>query len=151
VTATTFDRLADVATQGFFTPDAKKRLVVVLTDGESRPFASPARALRSGRVSLVAVHVWRAGERVFRSDGRPEAAYRPNPASGDVLAQLASAADGRSVQENAGAAVAAVRAAAGSGPTTTRGTQGRLRPLAPYVAAVSIAPLLLLLRRRNFA
>jgi hypothetical protein len=151
VTATTFDRLGDLATQGFFTPDAKKRVVVVLTDGESRPFASPAPALRSGNVSLLVVHVWRPGERIFRTHGRPEAAYRPNPSSGATVAQLAAAAGGRAVPEgDVGAAVRAIRAEAGSGPTTARGEQGRLRPLTPYVAAVAFAPLLLLLRRRNF-
>jgi hypothetical protein len=150
VTATTFDRLADVATQGFFAPSVRKRLVVVLTDGESRPFASPGRALRSHGVKLLLVHVSRAGERIFRSGGKAEATYRPDPASGAVLRQLAAAAGGRAVSEaDTAAASDTIRSFAGSGPTRTQGTDSRTHSLAPYVAAASIVPLLLVLRRRN--
>ena len=151
VTATAFDQLAALATQNFFTRDAKTRLVVLLTDGESRPFSSPGRALRSGDISLLAVRIWRAGERIFRPDGRVEAAYRANPSSGALLAQLATAADGHVVQEDAHAASDALRAAAGTGPTTVRGARPHLHPLTPYVAALALVPLLVLLRRRNFA
>ena len=151
VTATAFDSLGDLATQGFFTPDAKERLVVLLTDGESRPFSNPGRTLHRRGVTLLAVRFWGADERVFRPNGRAEAAYRPNPSSGAILAELASAAGGHVVQEDAHAASDALRADVGSGPTEVQGTQPRLRPLAPYVAAVALVPLLLLLRRRNFA
>lgn len=152
VTATTFDRLADLATQGFFTPSVRKRLVVVLTDGESRPFASPARTLRSRGLKLLLVHVWRPGERIYRQDGHPEAAYRSDPASGAVLTQLAAAAGGRAVAEtDTAAAASALRSEAGSGPTRTRGADAHTHSLAPYVAAASILPLLLIVRRRNLA
>src|SRR6266511_1298519 len=44
-TVTTFRPLADVATQGFFGPDLRRRILVVFTDGEARPDVSPARPL----------------------------------------------------------------------------------------------------------
>lgn len=152
VNATTLAPLADVATQGYYTPAARQRLLVVLTDGESQAFsaAAVARALRSGPgVSLLLVHVWAEGERVFGPSGQPES-YRPDTESGPALAGLAAATGGRVFAEgDLGAAAAFARSALGSGPTTARGREVRTTPLAPYVAAAALVPLLFVLRRRN--
>jgi len=152
VNATTLAPLADVAAQGYYVPAARKRLLVVLTDGESQSFsaAAVARALRSGPgVSLVLVRFWAEGERVFGPSGQPES-YRPDPESGPALAGLADATGGRVFAEgDLGAATAFARSALGTGPTTARGRELRTTPLAPYVAAAALVPLLFVLRRRN--
>jgi VWA domain-containing protein len=152
VTATTFGPVADVATKGYFTPSASRRLIVVLTDGESKPFSTSAvaRALGAGPgASLLLVRVGGTGDRIYSKEGRVEA-YRPNPDSGAVLAGLAAATHGEVFREDQlGAAGAAARAALGQGPTATRGREPRTTPLAPYVAAAAAIPLLLVLRRRN--
>jgi hypothetical protein len=152
VNATTLAPLADVATQGYYLPAARKRLLVVLTDGESQSFsaAAVARALRSGPgVSLVLVRFWAEDERVFGSSEQPES-YRPDPESGPALEGLAAATGGRVFAEgDLGAATAFARSALGTGPTTARGRELRTTPLAPYVAAAALVPLLFVLRRRN--
>jgi hypothetical protein len=150
VNATTLAPLADLATQGYYSASARRRLLVVLTDGESRAYdvAALARALRSGRgISLILVHVWRPGERVYRPSGRPEAAYFPREESGRDLDRLALAAGGASFGEDElGAAEARVRSALGSGETEAQGIRQRTIPLAPYAAAMSLLPLAFLLR-----
>lgn len=150
--ASTFAPLADVASQGYYAPAARRRLLVVLTDGESRAFSASAvaRALRSGAgVSLVLIRVWGDHERVFGPSGQPES-YRPDPQSALVLDGLASTAGGRVfAPHDVSAAAAFARSELGSGPTTARGTEVRTTPLAPYVAAAALVPLLVVLRRRN--
>lgn len=152
VNASTLAPLADVATQGYYAPAARRRLLVVLTDGESQAFsaAAVARALRSGPgVSLVLVRFWAQGERVFGPSGQPES-YRPDPESGPALEGLAATTGGRLFAEgDLGAATAFARSALGTGPTTARGREIRTTPLAPYVAAAALVPLLFVLRRRN--
>jgi hypothetical protein len=153
VTATSLAALADVRTQGFFKPSARRRLLVVLTDGESRPYSPAAvgRALRAGTgVSLVLVRVSRPDERVYRPSGLPEVAYLSRPESRTELDELASAAGGRVFDEGElDAAIAATRSALGDGPTAARGLRSRTIALAPYVAALSLVPLLVLLLRRR--
>ena len=147
---TTLRPLADIATQGFFAPDLPRRVAIVLTDGEARPDASPARQLLSEHVRLVLVHVWRPGERIFDPGGKVETAYRSDPNSSALLHQLATSVDGRVLDDaDPAQAVDVVRAELGTGPTAERGIRPRTRPLAPFVAAAALIPLLLVLRRRN--
>ena len=109
------------------------------------------RALRAGPgVSLILVHFWSPGERVYRSSGRPEAAYLPHEKSRRELDRLAAAADGASFDEDElGAAETRARDELGSGPTASQGIKPRTIPLAPYVAAAALLPLALLFRRRG--
>jgi hypothetical protein len=148
--ATSFAPLADLGTQGYFQPATKVRIVVLLTDGESRPFdpATVASGLRG--VKLVIVRIWGAAERVRGPGGRIEEAYRPDPRSAEIVAGLASATGGRAFDASQlGAAEAALRADAGTGPTKRRGVEVRTSSLAPYVALLALAPLSFLLWRRN--
>ena len=146
--ATWLGALAGVASQGFFTPAATRRAVVVLTDGESAAY-SPGDvrdALTARRLTPVFVRLWSADERVFGPDGVPEP-YRPDPTSAqpfDTLAGGAVYAEGE-----AGDAAAAVRRALGSGPSAIAGTQPRTLALAPYAAAAALLPLALVVWRRN--
>ncbi len=149
VEATTLGSLGDLGTQNYFPPSIRSRLVIVLTDGESRAFdaSSVARALARGPgIHTIFVHVWSAGEQIFGPGGRPEPGYHPDPASGQALASLAAAAGGASFEErDLGAVSQAARAAVGPGPTTLRRTAEHTRTLAPYVALAALVPLALLL------
>ena len=87
-TATSLGALSVLGTQNFFSPSARHRLVVVFTDGESRPYdlQATARALRRGPgVKTLFVHVGSPGEAVFGADGRPENGYHGDTSSGVAL------------------------------------------------------------------
>lgn len=142
--ATTFDALNALATEGFFRPSVHRRAVVLITDGESRAFdpAGIAGELRSHGITLSVVRVGDGADRVWRFDGKPEAAYRPDPAG----AQLNIARLDRATGVAPGATPASiVRRAIGSGPTSVVGVEPRSRTLAPVLAGLALIPLALLL------
>ena len=140
--ATSFEALAALARDGFFAQRARRRTCVVLTDGETAPYASGevARALDGPRgCELVVVHVWGADERVRRADGTPEPQYRPDPAARSAVERLAAVAGGSAFGESdLDGAARALRAAAEVGPTATRGTTEDVRALAPYLAGAAL-------------
>ena len=150
VNATTLAPLTELATQGYFSPSARRKLLFVLTDGETRSYdvGEVGRTLRAGRgVSLILVHFWKPDERVYRQSGRPEAAYFPHEESRRELDRLAAAAEGASFGEDElGAAEARARSELGSGKTASQGIRPNTIPLAPYLAAASLLPLAFLLR-----
>jgi hypothetical protein len=152
VVATTLGALRAAASSGYFSPGTRRRLLVVLTDGESRPFSvgALAAALRRGPgTRLVLVHVWRDDEHVY-SNGRPEAAYRPDPESRRLLDSLADATSGSAFGEGElGAASGALQRAAGKGPVGPALPAPHTTPLAPYVAAVALLPLAIAVGRRG--
>jgi hypothetical protein len=145
VVATTLGALTEVGTQNFFPPAVKKRLVVLLTDGESAPFDAPqvAHALASGPgIKLILVHVWARNETVY-DQGRPESAYHEDDASGEMLASLASTTGGHVYGEHAiASAIATAKADLGRGPSVVQGQTEQTRSLATYVALVALLPLL---------
>jgi Mg-chelatase subunit ChlD len=146
--ATTFDALTALATQGFFRPSVHKRAVVLITDGESRAFdpAGIADVLRSHGTALSVIRVGDGSDRVWRSDGKPEPNFRPDPAGARLnVARLARAAG---VAPGADPA-SVVHRAVGSGPTSVVGVAPRSRTLAPYFAALALLPLVLLLGRSS--
>jgi von Willebrand factor type A domain len=151
-TATSLDSLATIRTQRYFSPKSRKRVVVVLTDGESQPVSGGRLAAvfgRPPRVEVVFVHFWDAAERVF-TDGAPEPQYRPEPSSRVVLDGLARLLSGSVYPEGSVPAVSEkVSSLVGSGPTVVRGRESGQVQLAPYLAAAALAPLLLLLWRRE--
>ncbi|HTZ06486.1 MAG TPA: vWA domain-containing protein [Gaiellaceae bacterium] len=143
VRATTYDALTQIAAGNYFAPSAKRRLVVLLTDGESAPVDAGriARALPASKgYRFICVRFWGSDESVFDANGKPEAAYRPDPAGGAVLAGLAAANGGRSFPESRlGAASSRLGALAGAGPTATVPGETRTRvPLAPWLVAVAL-------------
>jgi len=144
--ATTFGPLAAVARDGYFTPGTKRRAIVLLTDGESRPFNTGAVGRALGGTALVIVPVGGQDDRVYRADGTPEA-YRPDPSAGVRVAALASATGGRVAAPSS--AAGAVRAALGSGPTAVRGRERSTTTLAPWLASLAAAVLVVLLVRRR--
>lgn len=150
--STNLEALASIRSLRYFAPKASKRLLVVLTDGESQVASGARLASLFGRppvTHVVFVHFWKADERVY-TEGAPEPQYRPDESSREVLDGLAEATSGNTFSEReAGAVTKAARAALGSGPTIVRGEQGGRVALAPYFAAAALLPLALLLWRRD--
>jgi len=150
VNATTLAPLTELVTQGYYSASARRKLLFVLTDGETRSYdvGAVARELRAGTgVSLILVHFWKSGERVYRQTGQPEAAYFPHEESRRELDRLAAAAGGASFGEGElDAAEARARSELGSGETASQGIRPHTIPLAPYLAAASLLPLAFFLR-----
>jgi hypothetical protein len=151
-TATSFDSLSAVASQRFFSPQADRRAIVVLTDGESQGInaARLARLFkRPPGIGVVFVHFWSRDERVF-SRGLPEPQYRPDPEARADLDGLAKAMGARVFGEDElTAAAARVRGLLARGPTVTEGVRKTRRALAPYLLAAAFLPLGLLLWKRE--
>jgi hypothetical protein len=151
--ASTFDALRAIPTRNFFAPQATKRLVVYLTDGESRVF-NPRRmrtAFRTKSTGLFVVHFWEQGERVFRADGSPESQYQADPASAEAVRRLAQAVAGRAFEEDElGEVVSASREFVGKGEAKPLGEDRSRTSLAPYLFLGAFVPLGFLLWRRNF-
>jgi hypothetical protein len=152
VTATGLDALGDVVRTGYFTPGIAHRLLVVLTDGESRDF-DPAAVRRafSGPppVQVIVVRVGSHDERVFQPDGLPEPTYPP-PQPGNGLARFLAATRGRVFDDrHLGAALRAARDDLGNGPRARLGTAAAATDLAPFLVLAAALPLGLVLRRRN--
>jgi hypothetical protein len=128
--ATSFDALAALGTQGFFPPRLEHRVCVILTDGESAPFAS-----NRGGCRLVVVQIWRASERIYR-DGGAEPQYRPDDAAPALAAQLGPVAR----ENDLGRARDLLATAVGDGPVReVRGSDRSTFELAPYAALVGLA------------
>ena len=127
------------------------RVVVLLTDGETRPFDPSAVGRAFRKTDLVVVGVRRDGESVFTPAGRSEPGYRPDPSAAAALGSLAAATGGHAYgEQDLGAAEARLRTVLGRGPTAAVLARTRREtPLAPYVLAAALAPLVLLLRRRS--
>jgi hypothetical protein len=150
VRATTFTALEAIPDGGFFATTAKRRAIVLLTDGESNPFDPGAIGRSLARTDLVVVRFWSADESVFEPSGKPEPAYRPDPAAPAALDALARATGGRAYGEgDLGAAAARLRGLVETGPTAAVvGRTQRETALAPFVALAALAPLVLFVRRR---
>lgn len=149
VRATDLNALASVANQAYFSPGVRTRVLVVLTDGESRRVrAALPVALRRAGIRTVFVHVWRRDESIFVTS-RADRGYRPDPRSRQTLDEFAAAVDGAVFSESELARVVAhARRELGDGPTRPQ-RQRDLLALMPWATAAAALPLALLLRRRN--
>jgi hypothetical protein len=153
VVATDFGALSQAAQYGYFAPHVVKRVVVVLTDGESAPFAAGAVASAYSRrpsTSLIEVQFWGSSERIYDGpDGHADPGYRPSPLGRVMLDGLATATGGRVFDESdLGGATAALRSDLGKGPTVEAAEATRNDPLTPYLALSGLIPVALLLWRR---
>ncbi|HEY7691341.1 MAG TPA: VWA domain-containing protein [Gaiellaceae bacterium] len=153
-TISSFDAVSPFPLEGYFSPGAKKRLLVILTDAESTGFNEAG--VRSSfeakpRTAVVVVRIGRTGERVFGPSGRPESAYIPPPATGETLRRFLDATHGREFDEHhVGGAEQAAAVALGAGPTARLGTITGEHDLAPWFVLAAVVPLGVVLRRRNF-
>jgi len=148
--SSSFQGLAAIPRDEFFAPSAKRRLIVVLTDGETRPFDVRRTAKAFGaRYKLLVIRLWSRSERVYSPDGTAEP-YVPDPASHKDGDRLVQATHGATFDESQlDAAAASARAFLGSGPTRRVGNEPRPVPLAPWLLAAAFLPLGLLLSRRG--
>lgn len=149
--ATSLDSLADVATRRFFSPAAKRRLLVVLTDGESTPITAGrvGRLLARASVKTVFVQLWDPAERVY-TEGRAEPQYQPDPAGRTLLEALAVATGGNVYSEpEVEAAARRSRELLGGGPTRAEGVREARSGLAAYLALAALLPVGLLLARTD--
>jgi hypothetical protein len=156
VRATSYDALAGIVSGNDFAPTASRRIVVLLSDGESDPvqngeLAGPLAPARGYR--FLAVRFWGSTESVYDPDGKPEAGYRADPSGLTTLHDLATALGGRSFEEGQiGSAAAYLSGLAGAGPTVRNPGSDRSRvPLAPYVALVGVLLLLAAVAPPGFA
>ena len=153
VRATSFAALEDVVRGNYFAPDASKRIVLLLTDGETSPYdeAKVARALEQRGISFEAVRVGNSNEAIYDAEGKVDSAYVPDRDPGQPLAALASATGGRAFSEgDTEAAAANLRKTLGSGPTRVTGSQHEDEILvAPLLAALALLPFAVLVFRRD--
>jgi hypothetical protein len=149
--ATTFQPLEDIVSGTYFSPTARRRLLIVLTDGETRPVGQGlAQAFQQPpKIQTVFVRFWNADERIYEA-GIPEGGYRPIQSSGAVLNHAATLVNGRVFSEDeVSQAAAAARGIIGRGETRERKLEGERLPLMPYVTLAALFPLGFLLLKRN--
>jgi hypothetical protein len=147
---TTLAALSTIPQRGFFSTAARRRVLIVYTDGESRKFDSSSLGVvlrRQPSIRPVFVHTWNPGELVY-SGGVAEPDYRPRLGSGEVLRRTAAAAGGAAFEESAvSQAASAVRNFLGTGPTVAEQESQNELSLGPFALALAALPLLFLLLR----
>jgi hypothetical protein len=151
--ATALEGLASVPTKNYFPQSAEKRVLVVLTDGESLPLSNPGQFSsafdQEPKVDTIVVRLWDEDERIFET-GAAEVGYRPLAGSEAQLESIASLMDADVLSEgDAGRLPELVADAVGEGPTTTREHEGRRRALMPWITLLAVLPLGFVLFRRN--
>ena len=149
--ATSLDSVGEVPDLNYFPPAAEKRLLVVLTDGESLPLERNLEADFSKEPlgQTILVHVWQEGEQVYLG-GVPESGYQLDSRSHETLEQVADRIGGSVASESdAGGLASRVRSLIGTGETIARPQEGERRALMPYVTLLALVPLGFVLLRRN--
>ena len=149
--ATDFNAIGNIGPYNYFKPSTKKRLLVVFSDGESKPFDEIVlrNQLREHNVRVLFVHTWDAGERIFLRQNRPDPGYRPDAESVQSVEKVAAAGNGEVLPEDADALTDAAKGVIGTGPATKLREQQTRVSLAPFVALAALLPLGFVLLRRN--
>jgi len=125
------------ADRSYFNPEARTRVLVVLSDLDSDFFSlvGTLRLLRRHRIEPFLVRVARPGERIFDAQGRPEAYTSVSTVSVAAL----RAAGWHAYEENEpGRLVTDVRAYLGNGATRPSGIVESQRTLAPALALLAL-------------
>jgi hypothetical protein len=150
--ATTFDALEAVPTLNYFPPAVTKRVLVVLTDGETRPLERDLASAfeREPRIQTVFVHIWEPDERIYLT-GVAEFGYAADARSEADLARVASTVGGDVVSEgDSEQLLQKVAGLLGGGPTVDRRHEGNRLALMPWMTLAAFFPLGYVLWRRNF-
>jgi hypothetical protein len=148
ILGTDLSALGAFARENYFSRGVRKRLLVVLTDGETEKVEPGLATVPRSGIRTLFVRVWGADEAIFQPSGA-EPQYRPDPTSEQALAEVAELVDGAVFDEDdVGGVVAQVRRELGEGPTRPR-RQRDLFALMPYATLAAAVPLALVLRRRN--
>ena len=152
VRITQLGSLARLASDNFFSPHSTHRLIVVFTDGETKPFVDESLGTVFAQppgVKTIFVRIWGAHERVYEGR-RADPLYRPDPLSATYIRQIAAASRGVAFDSDEfGRIVRTARDDLGNGPTRLLLREQRRLALAPYLAGLVFLPLGLLLFRRN--
>ena len=149
---TAFEALETVRKASFFDASATKRVLIVLSDGETRPPA--LRRLASSlagppRITPLFVQVWKPTEHVYL-DGVADPGYLADPHSTAALQRIAAATRGAVFAEHdVDGVVAKARAVLGNGETAARTIGSRRIALTPWLLVGAVLPLGFLLWRRN--
>lgn len=148
--ATSLDGIVPILTSHFFSKDARKRLLVIFTDGEMTPITPLVGMDGAHKVSPIFIHVWAPGEQISGRGGRVDPHYRADASSVSLLQQAAQATGGVVFTENQLAKAAAEgRKIVGHGALTAHVDAYARDPLAQWFALAGILPLGFLLWRRN--
>jgi hypothetical protein len=148
--ATTFAALVPLVESHFYSQGVQRRLLIVLTDGESTKLSPLLKLTLHRRVTPVFVHVWEPGERIF-SRGRADRRYVADPTSTKALDDLAEITGGThsySEHDVSGAAHAARDAVGRAGTRTHIDAYARIA-LAPWFILGGVVPLGFLFWRRT--
>lgn len=142
VIATSYRALRQIASGNYFEPGVRRRVVILLSDGESSPFnpRDVASALRRSRgYRFVSVRFWNPNEQIFGAGGRPDPGYHPNPEGAATMRSLAAALHGRAFSEGQlGSAASYLRSLAETGPSVASEGLPDYQTLAPFVALVAV-------------
>ncbi len=152
--ATAFSALGDIGRTAFFRRETARRVVVVVSDGETLPVDLEAlrERLGEGRVSTVFVQVWRGDESVFDANGQRDPAYRPDRTGGRTLRGVAGALEAPVLNEgDIEGLTAAVKERIGAGTLVPQGRQVVSHQLAPHALLAAFVPLAFILYRRNIS
>ena len=142
--ATSFEPLSALTRDGFYKPGTEHRTCVLVTDGETRTDSS-----WNGGCKLLVVRVGAATDRIYRANGKVDAAYRPESTAAETVSRLARAAGSVPYAEgDVGAAAAALRRVADVGPSQRVGTAQSSHALAPFFAALAVVAVAFDLARR---
>jgi hypothetical protein len=146
---TTYTALEDIGSGNYFEPGVTRKVVVLMTDGESLPINPSQIASQlpaAGGYRFLAIRFWAADEGVYDANGRREPGYHPYAAGKVLLAALAASLGGRSYEEaQLGKAADYLHQIVGSGPTATTRRVASVRTLAPFVAGLAVLLLTLAL------
>ena len=147
--ATNLQALVPVVNSHFFSEAAKRRLLVVLTDGEASRDLQ-LYGLGMGReMRPVFVHVWATGERIYLH-GKPDPFYVADPGSTELLKRAADISNGKVFDENqVGPLVRWAKHLVGQGSAKAHVNAYARIALAPWFALAGVFPLGFLFYRRN--
>jgi hypothetical protein len=144
--------IGELPNLGYYSEQAKRRAIVVLTDGETlqEGLNSLPAQLTQHQLHPFLVRFWGPNERVYDERGTVNPNYRPDPDSTATLDQLANSLQTRVYgPRDADRIAAAIRKDLGKGPMTTRGRELRSTTITPYLVGLAFLPLLYILYRRN--
>jgi hypothetical protein len=149
---TKLESVGDLATEGYFGKEAKKRIAVVFTDGETlrEGLDTLQSRLQQAHVQTFFVRYWSQKDRIYLPGGTVEATYSPDFSSGRVLDRLAQGL-GTPVFRggDAGGAARTLRKALGDGPMGPRERDLGSYPLAPWLVLLAFPFLILVLLWRH--
>jgi von Willebrand factor type A domain len=148
--ATTFAALVPLVESHFFSQGVQRRLLIVLTDGESTRISPLLKLTLHRRVTPVLIHVWEPNDKIY-SKGRADRRYVADPSSMKALDDLAeiTGASHAYNEEDMSAATHAARDAVGRAGTQTHIDAYARVALAPWFILGGVVPLGFLFWRRT--